>query len=164
MAGVLLVAGRGAEAQVVTEEAVKVRGLRELSSAFRKMDVELPKALKGEFLGVAQGIAGKVQQRMPHISGRAQGSVKARASVRGASIAAGGRAAPYYQFLDFGGSTGRGHKPGAAGSGSIKRRFVKGGRYIYPALAEHRDDIEKAVDEAVEKVARSAGFATRGEL
>lgn len=140
-------------------ESVKVSGLRELATALRRVDAELPKELKARFLVIAQRVVGDVQQRMPHRSGRAQGSVKARASVRGASIAAGGRAAPYYQWLDFGGSVGRGHHPG--GGGAIKRSMPKGGRYIYPAIAGARDDLGAAVERAVQEAAESAGFATR---
>jgi hypothetical protein len=143
----------------MVEVSVKVTGLRELATAFRRVDTELPRELKSRFLPIAQRVAGVVQQRMPIRSGRAAGSVGARATVRGASVVAGGRAAPYYQFLDFGGTTGRGHHPG--GGGSVKRPFVKGGRYIYPAIAESRDDTAKAVDDAIEGAARAAGFVTR---
>lgn len=156
MARVSLLAGSGSQAVSLMDVSVKITGLRELGRAFRQMDVDLPKELKAEFLPVAQRVVGVVQQRMPHRSGRAQGSVKARASARGASIAAGGRAAPYYQWLDFGGSVGRNR--------SVKRTMPKGGRYIYPAIAESRDEIVKGADEAVAKVARSAGFGTRGGL
>lgn len=142
--------------------SVKVTGLAELGRAFKQVDAELPKELKTRFLAIAQRVVGDVQQRMPRRSGRAQGSVKARASVRGASIAAGGRAAPYYQFLDFGGTTGRGHT--SSGGGSVKRPFVKGGRYIYPALADQRDEIGAAVDKAIKEAAESAGFTTREGL
>lgn len=144
--------------------SVKVTGLRELSRAMKQVDTELPKELKARFLVVARRVVGVAQQRMPQRTGRAQASVKARATVRGASIAAGGTAAPYYPWLDFGGSVGRGHRPGAAWSGAVKRewRGLPGGsgRYIYPAIAQERDEIAKQVDEAVADVARQAGFDT----
>ena len=142
--------------------SVKVTGLRELSGAFRKLDAEAGKELKGSFLRVAQHVVGVAQQRMPISSGRAAGSVKARASTRGASIAFGGTAAPYMPWLDFGGSVGRGHRPGVADSGSVKRRFIKGGRYIYPAIAEAKPQTEAAVDAAIKHAAFSAGFDVEG--
>ena len=142
------------------QTSVKVTGLRELGKAFKQIDDDLPKELKGEFLGIARRVANVVVQRMPFRDGQAAASVGARATVRGASIVAGG--APYYQWLDFGGSVGRGHKAGVAGSGSVKRVFIKGGRYIYPALADERKRTEAAVDAAVTHTALRAGFEVKG--
>ena len=93
---------------------IQVRGLREVQSAFRKVDKELPKAFKQEFLGIAQKVVGGVQQKVPKVTGAAAGSVRPRATQRGAGIAFGGNAAPYFPWLDFGGTTGKGHRPGAA--------------------------------------------------
>jgi hypothetical protein len=151
----------------MTEVSVKITGLRELTAAFKKLDAELPKELKGSFLVVARHVVGAAQQRMPFVSGRAAGSVKARASTRGASIAFGGTAAPYMPWLDFGGSVGRGHKPGVGGSGSIKRPWLgaphsPAGRYVYPAIAEAKPETEAAVDAAVKHAAFSAGFDIEG--
>lgn len=144
----------------MVDVSVKVTGLRELATAFRQIDSELPKEMRKSFMAISQHVVGLVQQRMVIRSGRAAGSVKARATPRGASIAAGGTAAPYYPWLDFGGSVGRGHKEGVPWSGSVRRATQKGGRYLYPAIAEARPEIEAGVDAAVEKTARSAGFDT----
>lgn len=148
--------------------SVKITGLRELSAAFKRIDTDLPKELQAELKKVAEHVVGATQQRMPHRTGRAQRSVKARASTRGASIAAYGTAAPYGHWLDFGGSVGRGHVPGVPWSGAIKREWrgvPRGsGRYLYPAIAESRDAIEEDVDDAVAKVAKRAGFETKGGL
>lgn len=164
MGGLLPLARSPARAEAIVDVSVKVSGLRELGRALKAVDADLPKEIKTRFLPIAKHVVGVVQQRMPHRSGRAQGSVKARATVRGASIAAGGRAAPYYQWLDFGGSVGRGHVPGVPWSGSVKRRWrgVPGGsgRYIYPAIAEERAEIKAAVDKAVKEAAEAAGFKT----
>jgi len=147
---------------------VKVEGLRELARGFKELEDDLPKALKGELLKVADAAAGMVQQRMPFVSGDAARSVKPRSSTAGASIAVGGRAAPYYPWLDFGGSTGRGHRPGVGGSGAIKREWLganvisPAGRYLYPAIVEHREEIEEAALEAVERASRKADFEVRG--
>lgn len=150
------------------ERQIQVTGLRELSSAFKRVSDELPKELKARFLAIAQHVVGVAQQRMPHRSGRAQGSVKARASARGAAIAFGGTAAPWMPWLDFGGSVGRGHKPGVAWSGAIQRDWMGApsgsGRYVYPAISEARDETREAVDAAVKEVSEHAGFETGGAL
>jgi hypothetical protein len=140
---------------------VEVRGLRELGSAFKAVDAGLPKELKGAFLGIAQRVVGVAQQKMKHVSGRSQSSVKPQASARGAAISFGGSAAPYEPWLDFGGSVGRGHVD-RRGGGAIKRPIVKGGRYVYPAIAEEHEFIVHQVNEAIETVAKHAGFETRG--
>jgi hypothetical protein len=143
---------------------VEVRGIREVQSAFRKVDKELPKALRPEFLDIARTVVGQVQQRVPWRTGRAARSVKARASQRGAGIAFGGSAAPYFPWLDFGGTTGKGHKPGQRYSGSVTRPWMGrpgDGRYVYPTIADNREEIEKAAEDAVVKVARAAGLEVR---
>jgi hypothetical protein len=140
----------------VTDVSVRISGLRELNTAFRQIDRELPKNLRAGFLPVAQHVVGVAQQRMPHLTGTAQRAVKPRATQRGASIAFGGDAAPYGPWLDFGGRVGR--------RKSIVRPFITEGRYVYPGIAESREEIEQGADTAVKNAARHAGFETKGAL
>ena len=134
--------------------SVKVTGLTELSRAFKELDPELPKHLKTELLTVATDVAAKVIGKVPRgKSGKAQGSVKARSTTRGASIAAGGQAASYWPWLDWGGSTKRWP------SGAIRREFIKGdGRYLYATIKEENTNIKEAVTAAIDKVVTEAGF------
>lgn len=145
---------------------VEVRGIRELSAAFKKVDGDVAANLKSRFLDIAEAVASTARGKMPQISGAAAGSVKARSSARGASIAFGGTAAPYEPWLDFGGSVGRGHWPGKAWSGAIKRDWegvpFGEGRYVYPAISEKREETAEAVDRAIEEAAKGAGFETHG--
>jgi hypothetical protein len=130
------------------------------------MDEQAKSALKRELLGVATQVSSRAAGKVPRLTGRAAGSVKPRASMQGASIAFGGSAAPYFPWLDFGGSTGKGHRAGAGGSGSVKRPWLGNpsgeGRYIYPTIREMRPEIETAVDDALAAAARAASFETRG--
>ena len=144
--------------------AIEVRGLREVQSALRKVDKELPKQLRTEFKAIAEDVVTGIQQKVPRLTGHAAASVRPRASQRGAAVALGGNAAPYFPWLDFGGTTGKGHRPGVAGSGSVKRDWMGrpgNGRYVYPTIAEKRADIEQAAEDAVIKVARGAGLETK---
>jgi hypothetical protein len=91
--------------------------------------------------------------------------VRALATQESASVAAGGAKAPYYAFLDFGGSTGRGHVAGVPDSGSVKREwFGRGGsgagegRYLYPAIREMGEVIAHETGEAVHEALHDAGF------
>jgi hypothetical protein len=149
----------------VTGPEVRVTGIAELSRAFRKVDAELPKELKGAFRAIAEKVIGVAQAKMPSVSGRAKGSLKPRSTAKGAAIAFGGNAAAWEPWLDFGGTTGRGHKSQAGkgiGGGAIKRPIIAGGRYVFPAISESHDLIIHEVNEAVVAVAKKAGFETRG--
>lgn len=146
--------------------SVRFHGVPQFVAALKAIDVALPGQLKQEFLGVAADVASNVSGRIPKLTGKAAGSVKPRATTRGASIAAYGSAAPYGPWLDFGGSVGRGHRPGVAWSGAIKRAWMGKpageGRYLYPAIRANRKNIIEGADDAVEKLAKRAGFETRG--
>lgn len=140
---------------------IEVRGLREVQLAFRQIDKEIPKGLRAELLPIAGMVVAGVQQKVPFVTGAAARSVRPRASQRGAGIAFGGNAAPYFPWLDFGGTTGKGHRPGQRYSGSVKREWLgrpADGRYVYPTIEEHRDEIEKAVEEAVVAIAKRIQF------
>ena len=140
--------------------AIQVRGLREVQSAFRKVDKDIPKALRVEFRAIAEDVASSARAKVPHRTGKAAASIKPRASQRGAGIAFGGNAAPYFPWLDFGGTTGKGHRPGAKDSGSVKRYPWMGTsgewRYVYPTISEKSADIERAAEEAILSVAKAA--------
>lgn len=137
---------------------VEVRNLREITAAFKAADGGVPGRLKEHLLPVAQDIARKVAQRVPHDSGAAAGTVTARTGQKGAGIAFGGARAPYFPWLDFGGSVGRGHKPGKPWSGSVVRPAIQGGRYAFPTIEDNRDLIERAALDAVVHAATAAGF------
>lgn len=141
---------------------IELRGILELQRAFKQVDKDLPDELKAEFLKVARDVANEAMSKVPSRSGRAAASIKPKASKRGASIAFGGNAAPYFPWLNFGGTTGRGHGPG--GGGAIARDRVTPDRYIYSTIEAKRDETRQAVDHALEKVIGSAGFRQSGEV
>lgn len=143
---------------------VQVRGLKEVQKALKAIDKDLPKGLRTEFLVVARAVVGTAQGNAPRVSGRAAGSIRPRAAQTGAGIAFGGNAAPYFPWLDFGGTTGKGHRPGAAYSGSVKRPWMGrpgDGRYVYPSIAEMTPEIEQAANDAVINLAKAAGFEVK---
>lgn len=134
--------------------------------AFKQLDTELPKELRREFKAIAEMVAGRIRGKVPRRTGAAASSVTTRAGSTGAGIAFGGSKAPYFPWLDFGGSVGRGHRPGSAWSGAIRREWEGiprgSGRYVYPTIAESKGDIGAAADEAIRRVARRADFDTKG--
>jgi hypothetical protein len=142
---------------------IEVRGIREFQKAIKQVDAELPKKLKEGFKNIATTVADEAKTKVPRKSGKAAGSIRPRSSQKGAGIAFGGSAAPYYPWLDFGGSTGRGHQPKQSGSGAIKRPFMKEGRFIYPTIRAKNAYITDTVDEVIKDLSEEAGFETRGD-
>ena len=143
----------------------EVEGLIAMKKAFRAANDGTQKAIGRRLKEVATLVASEVAGRVPVRSGRAASSVRALATQESASVAAGGAKAPYYAFLDFGGSTGRGHVSGAADSGSVKREWYGAGgsgsgegRYLYPAIRDMSDVIARETGEAIHEALHDAGF------
>lgn len=140
---------------------VEVSNLREITRAIKAANDGVPGNLRKYLLPVAQEVAQAVASRVPRQSGDAAGTVTARAGQQGAGIAFGGSKAPYFPWLDFGGSVGRGHKPGKPWSGSVVRPAIAQGRYAYPTIEDKRGKIEEGAMEAVLRSATDAGFPVR---
>lgn len=130
---------------------IRVTGLREFQRALKAMDAGLPRQLRLALNEAAKEVIDYAQPRIPRRTGRAAGSLKARSSQREARIAVGGRRAPYYPWLDFGGQGRRKGRP-------AKREFIREGRYVYPALAARRDRVTEIMANALAQLARDAGL------
>lgn len=129
---------------------VEITGLKELRAQLRAADAALPKQIRVALNSASELVIDYARPRVPQRSGRARGSLKVRSSQTQARIAAGGRTAPYYPFLDFGGRVGRGK--------SVERPFYTEGRYIYPGLRQNRDKITQAMSDALTELLTGAGF------
>ena len=147
--------------------AVHVTGIRDLQAALRDVDKDLAKELRVGFNEVARIVVDAARPKVPRRSGAAQASMKPRSTQRAAGIAVGGTKAPYYGWLEFGGTVGKGRVAGGAKkkalvAGAGKRPYVVGGRYIYPTLHDKRPEIDAKVDEVMGRLAARAGFETGG--
>lgn len=139
---------------MVDNVRVEIRGLREFRGALQQIERELPRELAVRYLERARDLAGRVASQVPRLTGRAAGSVAPRPAASGAALVAGGARAPHFPWLEFGGAVGRNR--------SVRRELVPDGRWIYPTIAEAGDEIGQAAGDAVESVARRAGFEVRG--
>lgn len=139
-----------------------VEGLIGMKKAFRQAHDGTQKAIQRRLKGVAQLVASEAAGRVPVRSGRAAASVRALATQESASVIAGGPKAPYFPWLDFGGSVGRRHRSGVADSGSVKRPWMGNpggeGRYIYPAIRDMSEVIASETGEAIHEALADAGF------
>jgi hypothetical protein len=116
----------------------------ELRTALRECSDEIADVVLSELEDIAAGVAEDARARVPHRSGAARASYKAR----GTAVVF-GDGVPYVPWLEFGGSVGR---KGPDGRGTVKRPMVKGGRYVYPAINASLADIEKRVDDLISQI------------
>lgn len=134
----------------VNGAGIQVAGLKEFQRSLKAMDTNLPKQLRIALNSASELVIDDARRRVPTRSGRAAKSLKVRSTQREARVAAGGRIAPYYPWLDFGGHVGQ--------HGKTTRPFYKEGRYIYPSLRENREKIIEVMGEALADLAREAGL------
>ena len=130
-------------------DPIKIDGLRELQRNLRTLDAELPKALRLAHNEAAGLVVDWAQSRVTVRSGRARRSVRATSSQREAKVTGGGARIPYYPWLDFGGRDGPAR--------SVRRLFIKAGRYIYPGYTQRRDQVQERLLGALLQVCRQAG-------
>lgn len=131
-------------------EPIKITGLTEFQRGLRKLDSDLPKSLRLAFNEAANIVVEAARSKVPHRTGRAAASIKPRSTRTAVRVSAGGNKAPYYPWLDFGGRVGP--------KKSVRRPFIREGRYIYPSYTEHREEFQRVVEKALADVARSAGL------
>lgn len=119
-----------------TVELVGAAQAAELRAALRECSDEIADLVMSELEMIAKGVAADARARVPHRSGKAAASYRAK----GAAVTF-GDGVPYVPWLEFGGTVG--------GKRATKRPRVKGGRYMYPAINENMADIEKRVDDLI---------------
>lgn len=134
----------------VASNSVTIEGLREFQAALKKADGYSQTMLRVVLNNVATPVAHAAQGNVPRRSGAAAGSIRVASSQREARVKAGGAKAPYYPWLDFGGSVGR--------KGSVHRPFIKKGRYLYPAYEAHRDEVVTQMEYGLALLSAASGI------
>lgn len=133
------------------EGKIQVGGLARLSRGLKAIDAEAPKQLRLGLNDAAGLLVERTRPTIPAVSGAARGSLVARSTRTSARVAVGGKKAPYFPWLDFGGE-------GRIAGHPAKREFRKEGRYVYPTLARVRPQIEQQLQESITKIIRGAGL------
>lgn len=132
------------------ELQIRVAGLAQFNRALKKISSESPKQLRLGMNDAAELLIRETLPLIPKRSGKAARSLKAKSTRTSARVGAGGRSAPYYAWLDFGGRVGRNR--------AVKRTFYKEGRYIYPTLRRIKPEILRKLEENLTHVAVSSGM------
>lgn len=132
-------------------EPIRITGLREFSRDLKRLDSDLPKALRVALNESANLVVGDARPKVPSQSGRAQKSMKAASTRTKVRVKAGGSKASYFPWLDFGGRVGR--------NGSVTRPVLKEGRYLYRSYFDlrARGEFQKVLEKSLLRVAESAG-------
>jgi hypothetical protein len=133
-------------------DPIKIDGLAEFTRNLKKLDSELPKAVRVALNQAANLVVGAAKPSVPARSGRAARTIRAASTRTAVRITAGGPRAPYYPWLDFGGRVGR--------KKSIKRPFLKDGRYLYAAYYAEKSSgrFQDVMSAALLDVATRAGL------
>jgi hypothetical protein len=130
---------------------VGVGGLAKLSRGLKAVDNDAPKQLRVALNSAAQMLIDEAKRHVPSVTGAARRSMVARSTRTSARVAVGGKKAPYFPWLDFGGQGRIAGRPAA-------REFIREGRYIYPSLRRIRPQIEAQLQESISAVIRGAGM------
>lgn len=132
------------------EASIRIEGLREFNQALRRLDSELPRMLRLAMNKAADVVVDYGQAHMVRRSGRAAATIKAKSTRTSVRVSEGSKRAAYAPWLDFGGKVGR--------IRSVSRPYIKGGRYLYPALTDRREEIQAALESALGEVVSAAGL------
>ncbi|WP_433368360.1 HK97 gp10 family phage protein [Actinoplanes sp. CA-142083] len=135
----------------MVDSKIQIEDLNKIGRALRAVDKEAPKGLRIALNSGADLLVEHTRPKIPSRSGAARRSLVARSTRTSARVAVGGKKAPWFPWLDFGGEGRIKGRPAA-------REFIKEGRYVYPTLAEIRPKIETQLQGALSAVISSAGL------
>jgi hypothetical protein len=133
------------------EQRIAVGGLAQLARGLKAVAAQAPKELRLALNAVANLLIDEARPKVPTVTGAARRSMIARSTRTSARIAVGGKRAPYFPWLDFGG---QGKRPGRPPA----RPFLSDGRYVYPTLRLIRPKIESQLQQSISAVITAAGL------
>lgn len=137
---------------------VRVTGLREFRRNLKALDSSLPKGVRKAGNEAAQIVVDAAKPRVPIGPGRgghAVSSIRKASTQSAVRVAEGSARFPYMPWLDFGGVI---NKHTAT---PTKRPFMKEGRYIWAAFADHQELVVQTYQDALKGLAREAGLDPR---
>jgi hypothetical protein len=133
------------------EAKIQVGGLAALNRGLKAVDKNAPKELRLALNSAADLLVDATRPKIPSVSGAARRSLVARSTRTSARVGVGGKKAPYYPWLDFGGQ-------GRIKGRPAPRQFIREGRYLYPTLRQVRPRIEAHLQQALSDLVRNAGL------
>lgn len=135
---------------------IAVIGLDQVRRQIKQIDPALAREFKTVFDESAEPVVLTARARVPKRSHRLEQSIRARATMREGRVRMGTpKRVAYAGWIEFGGVR-RG-----PGSRRAERPFVRGGRYMFPAFYESRQNQElifEAMNRGMDRVTRRAGL------
>lgn len=136
-------------------QGVYIQNLRDVQRWFAEFEPALQPVLRDELWKAADTtVKWAIVSRVPQRSGDAAASVRASSTARSVFINAGGSKAPYFPWLDFGGTL----RPTGRRYNTITRARIQRGRYVYPGI----DQATPALATSAEKAVRTTIQKARG--
>lgn len=135
---------------MIPTDPIKIDGLSKLNRSLRDISKDAPKKLRVIGNEAAEVVVDDAQPEVPTLTGRAARTVRAASTRTAAQVKAGGTRAAYYPWLDFGGRVGVNR--------SVRRTFIKGGRYLFPSYSDNRDVIAERLETGMTELIRESGL------
>ena len=136
----------------VAPAAVQVEGLNETRRDLRLIDQQLPRELGQAMKAAAQPVLETARSNTPVRTGRLQQSLRLSAAGTRVSIVS---RVPYANVIEWGGTTGRGHRPGGGG-GSVR---IKGRHMATRAAEQKHDEFVNALARSLDEFFARHGWA-----
>lgn len=134
--------------------SIEVQGVKVLIQRLRKMDDGTVAELKRVYVQSATVVLRNAMPRVPVRTGRLKQTLRVSGTTRGGSVKAGGkRAAPYAGPVHFGWP----NRPNQAKD--QQGGPIQPNPFLYSALDNRRDEVERVFLNGILKVARRAGLA-----
>jgi hypothetical protein len=129
------------------EPGVRVEGIDELRRGLRAIQTDLQPELDRSMEGAAsRTVLPRARAFTPRQTGESAQSLTVVAQSRG-TVAIRSRL-PWMNVLHWGGTTGKGHRPGVPGSGSVK---VKGSRFVERAGEERMEAFAQELGDTIDQ-------------
>jgi hypothetical protein len=137
---------------------VDVDGLKQLVRDVRKVDRDLPKAMRRSLVPVSQSVLRGAQQRASSLGGvhahAARRGLRAGATQNTAWIKLLASREPTILGAEFGG----GRRPTTRQFPRWRGSGSNAGYFVYPTIRAESDDITRQLEDAVRDLLRTAGF------
>ena len=138
-------------------DAIHIDGLKEFVRDLKRIDGDLPKAVRLAGNRAAQLIVDDAKPKVPvgpSKNGHARDTLKTKSTRTTVRVQGGSKRNPYYAWLDFGGKVGR--------NKSINRPFKRSGRYLWASWSAKSEDAIKEYERALVEIVESAGLEVEG--
>lgn len=132
---------------------IHIQGLAEFRRELKAADRDAPKGIRIAGNNAAKIVVTTAKPRVPRLTGRAASTVRAASTQSAGRVSGGNKRAPYYPWLDFGGRVGR--------NNSVKRPFIKTGRYIWAAFVDEKPAVERELRDQLVGLAQQQGWSVR---